>query len=112
MVEQDPGEANTKKVVLTLPLGLGPDPSVAFGVQCTQADFAAHTCPEPTNVGTAVAESPLLAGPLGGSVFMVEPPGGSALPVIGIDLQGDLDIQLPVTAALLSEEQLLYFSRL
>jgi hypothetical protein len=101
VVEQDPGEANTKKVVLTLPLGLGPDPNVAFGAQCTQADFAAHTCPAPTNVGAAVAESPLLASPLAGSVFMVEPPGG-ALPVIGIDLQGDLDIQLPVTAAFVS----------
>ena len=99
VVEQDPGEANSKKVVLTLPLGLGPDPNVAFGDLCAQADFAAHTCPEPTNVGTGVAESPLLDEPLGGSVFMVEPPGGGALPVIGIDLQGDLDIQLPVTAA-------------
>jgi hypothetical protein len=97
VVQQAPGEANTEHVELTLPLGLGPNTPVALGASCSQADFAARTCPAPTNVGTALAESPLLSAPLAGQVYIVN--SGGSLPLIGIDLSGELNLQLLSSAA-------------
>ncbi len=97
VVQQGPGEANTKHVELTMPVGLGPNIPVALGSACSQSDFAARTCPAPTNVGTAEAESPLLGSPLAGQVYIVT--SGGSLPLIGIDLTGDLNLQLLASAA-------------
>ena len=95
IVEQGPGEANTEAVELTMPSGLTATLPPGFTGVCSDSDFAAGSCPATTRIGSAVAESPLLAGVLSGSAFLVQ---GALLPDIGIDLQGDLDIQLRVQA--------------
>ena len=101
VVEQGAGEANTQDVVLTLPPGIGPNAPVALAPPCPSADFANGTCPASTQVGSVAAESPLLASPLSGNVFLVQ---GGQLPDVGIDLHGDLNIQLRATAALVGPQ--------
>ena len=60
--------------------------------------FESSSCPAATRVGSAVAESPLLASPLNGLVYLVDT--GGLFPSVGIDLQGDLNLKLTATADL------------
>lgn len=61
---------------VTLPPGMTLDPSAATGLAaCTHAQFgkgsdAAPACPAASQVGTVEIDTPLLAGPLTGSVFL------------------------------------------
>ena len=92
VVTQEADEATTRKVVVTLPLGIAP--AVAnLTPACASEAFDAGTCPENTQVGSAVAETPLLAEPLRGAVYLLSPPGGG-LPGLGIDLKGVLPVKL------------------
>jgi hypothetical protein len=76
---QDPNglaSAHVKNAVVTLPPGMTLDPSAANGLQaCSPAQFAegsdaAPTCPAASQVGTVEIDTPLLAKPLTGSVFL------------------------------------------
>jgi RTX calcium-binding nonapeptide repeat (4 copies) len=97
-VEQAPNEANGKRVDLLMPAGLGPNAPVALGTACTVPQFQSSSCPPATRVGSAVAQSPLLASPLNGLVYLVDT--GDLFPSVGIDLKGDLNLQLTATADL------------
>ncbi|HEY8582009.1 MAG TPA: hypothetical protein VIL49_03650, partial [Capillimicrobium sp.] len=92
VVSQEADEATARKVVVTLPEGVSPDLK-ALSPTCADAEFVAGTCPASTQVGTAAAETPLLADPLTGPVFLVSPPGGG-LPGLGMDLSGLLPVKL------------------
>ncbi len=70
---QKPGQANLKKVVVTLPLSLALDPDNA-GALCefTDGSKVDPTCPKTSIVGTATATTPILNGPLAGPVYFVK----------------------------------------
>jgi hypothetical protein len=82
--------SQVKRAVIALPEGLTINPSVGAGLgSCSVAQFATETagsppgagCPNPSKVGTATLETPLVEGALNGSLFIATPfanPFGSA----------------------------------
>lgn len=72
-------EAHLKKAVVTLPAGVRVSPSSAHGLGgCSSAQIALHstsdpTCPDSSKIGTLTLETPLLANPLKGSVYLATP---------------------------------------
>ena len=70
-----PATAHLKKAVVTLPEGVTVSPSAADGLQgCSDAQIAIHsaadpTCPNEAKIGSVHIVSPLLPGPIDGSVF-------------------------------------------
>lgn len=92
VVRQQPGEANTSAVAVTLPAGVAADPS-RLRRACQLAQFEAGACPASAVIGDATAETPLLAAPLQGEVLFVLVPG-SALPQLRLRLRGQLPIDL------------------
>jgi hypothetical protein len=75
-------EADLRRAVISLPQGMAVNPAVGEGLAaCTPAQLAAETptsgpgegCPEAAKIGTGTIASPLLEGPLRGSVFIAQP---------------------------------------
>jgi hypothetical protein len=71
-----------RKTVVALPEGVTINPSVAAGLgSCTTAQYAAETvsspegagCPNNSKIGDVKVASPLLAGPLEGSIYLAQP---------------------------------------
>ena len=93
---QDADEAGLLNAVVKVPGDLNPNATIFFGAACDQASFAAGTCPASTIVGLATAASPLLTQPLIGNVELVKS-SSSALPNLGLDLQGQLHLLLQGT---------------
>jgi hypothetical protein len=63
-----------QNVSITLPAGTALSPPVANGLQgCTDAQFAANSCPSASKVGTASITTPLLPDQLTGSVYIGSP---------------------------------------
>lgn len=91
VIEQVPGEANTKSAKVTLLTPLAPNVGALSNV-CSVADFDADKCPDASVVGTATAVTPLLATPLKGPVRIVENPGN--LPKLVLYLNGLINIRL------------------
>jgi hypothetical protein len=91
VISQDEGEAGLRRAQVTLPEDLGGN-NIYLSNQCPMANFVAHTCPEASIVGQATAESPLQTQALTGPMALVEQPG--RLPLLGLDLQGPLALQL------------------
>ncbi len=60
---------------------------------CTKPQFASHTCPPGSVIGTAKAETPLLGAPLEGPVYLASG-YGHKLPDIVADLNGQIHIVL------------------
>ena len=86
VISQGAGEANARRVAVTLPQGLGVDQG-ALTRACTGAQLAANACPPASRIGTARAATPLLATPLEGPVRLVQPAPGQA-PELVVDLAG------------------------
>ncbi len=91
---QDNDEAGLVKAVVKVPNDLNPNAALFFGAHCSQASFAAGTCPSNTVVGFATAASPLLSQPLVGNVELVD---GGTFPNLGLDLKGQLHLLLQGT---------------
>ena len=59
---------------LTLPAGTALSAAAANGLPgCTDAQFAASSCPDASKVGTVSIKSPLIPDPLTGSVWIGSP---------------------------------------
>jgi hypothetical protein len=89
-IDQDVGEAGLLHAQVLLPSNISADLAV-LAQTCPQATFAAGNCPANTIVGSAAATSPLLTLPLDGPVVLIDNPG---LPKVGLDLKGQLAMQL------------------
>ena len=91
ILETKPGEANTRRVSVTLPNGELLDNS-HIGTVCTRGEFARHACPAASRIGEAEVTSPLLDRPLRGSVYLRS--SSHQLPDIALDLRGQFDIEV------------------
>jgi hypothetical protein len=86
-----PGDANISMVAVTLPRNSQLD-LAHVKAPCTRTQFASGTCPATSNLGRAVATSPLLDEPLVGPVHLVT--SSNKLPDLVVSLHGQVDIQL------------------
>ena len=86
-----PGDANSRRVSVTLPKGELLDNDHIRAV-CTRVQFAADSCPESSRIGRAEAESPLLDAPLAGWVYLRS--SSNRLPDLVLDLRGRFDIEI------------------
>lgn len=95
-VTQGTGEANSKRVEAILPSSVVAN-NDTLNHQCPTASFpldpnVPQTCPASTQVGTAVARTPLLNAPLAGPVYLIQNVG--LLPKVGLDLKGPLPARI------------------
>ena len=86
-----PGDANTRRVVVTLPNGEQLD-NAHIGTVCRRGEFATDSCPARSLVGHAVVTTPLLDEPLEGSVYLRA--SSHKLPDLVMDLEGQIEIEL------------------
>jgi hypothetical protein len=93
VIEQSLGEANMRRAAVALPRELGTD-GAALNRGCPAEQFAAGTCPESSQIGTAKARSPFLPEPLTGPVILIAATATSGLPEVGLDLHGPLSLRL------------------
>jgi hypothetical protein len=88
-------EASLQNLAVALPSGLSLNPPTATGlVGCTPAQFAPGqaskaSCPEESKIGDLEIQTPILTQPLGGFVYLAEPPEGTFEGNVGIYLVGE-----------------------
>lgn len=85
------GDANIARAAVTLPKAVILEQSSLENV-CTRVQFAAHDCPRDSIYGYAVAETPLLDGPLKGPVYLRS--SEHELPDMVAALHGQVDVEL------------------
>jgi hypothetical protein len=95
-------QANLRSARVTLPPSLGPNLG-ALNSLCPKSvadavGSGAVGCPKGSIVGTASVQTPLLAKPLTGSVYVVQ--GTSLLPTLLVPLRGPIALNLRATTAL------------
>jgi hypothetical protein len=86
-----PGEANSRKISVTLPDGELLD-NGHIGTVCTRVQFAAESCPEGSRIGHVTARTPLLDQPLSGAVYLRS--SQHELPDMVLDLKGQVHVVL------------------
>jgi hypothetical protein len=86
-----PGEANTRRVQVTLPKGELLD-NAHIGTVCTRVLFATRDCPKGSLIGDATVTTPILDEPLTGKVYLRS--SVHELPDLAIDLKGQVDFTL------------------
>jgi len=86
-----PGGANVARAAVTLPRSEFLDQSHIRTI-CTRVQFAASNCPPGSIYGHAVAETPLLAEPLSGPVYLRS--SNNPLPDLVVALRGQVDVVL------------------
>ena len=91
------GHASTATAAVTLPRGLTVNVA-ALRDACTLDEQAAGPCPERARVGSAVAQTPLLADPLTGPVTLAMQ-AGQPLPGLRLDLKGAASLSLTGTVS-------------
>jgi RTX calcium-binding nonapeptide repeat (4 copies) len=91
VVTQGIDEANSKRVEAILPSTVQAN-NDALNHQCPLANFQTSSCAPNTQVGTALARTPLLAQPLQGPVYLIQNAG--LLPEVGLDLRGPLPAKI------------------
>jgi hypothetical protein len=88
-----PAEATLDKATVTLPRGVAISPPAAAGLgacapdQIRLADDSQPSCPDASKLGAVTIETPMLANPLRGSVYLARPgdnPFGSRLALYGV----------------------------
>jgi hypothetical protein len=90
VLSSKPGEANLRRVSVTLPEGQLLDNS-RIGNVCTKVDFAKNSCPASSRIGEARITTPLLDDPLTGAVYLRS--SQHKLPDLALDLRGQFDIE-------------------
>jgi hypothetical protein len=95
-ITQGLDEANQKRVEAILPNTVQAN-NAALNKQCDPSLFpldpsVPQSCPANTQVGTAVARTPLLSQPLQGPVYLIKNAG--LLPRVGLDLKGPLPARI------------------
>jgi hypothetical protein len=90
VLTEKPGEANSRRISVTLPKGELLENS-HIGTVCTKVDFAKGTCPSGSLIGQAEVTTPLLDQPLKGSVYLRA--SQHELPDMVLDLKGQFDIE-------------------
>ena len=84
-------DANLSRVAVTLPKTILLDQG-NIGTVCTRVQFAANACPARSVVGEASADTPLLADPLAGTVYLAS--SSNKLPDLLVALKGQININL------------------
>jgi hypothetical protein len=90
VIDMKPGEANSRRIAVTLPRGELLDNS-HIGAVCTRVAFASETCPPDSKIGEAEVTTPLLDNPLHGSIYLRS--STHQLPDLAIDLKGQFEIE-------------------
>ena len=85
------GDANIGRAAVTLPKALILEQASLANI-CTRVQFAAHDCPKDSIYGHAMAETPLLDGPLKGPVYLRS--SDNELPDLVAALRGQVEIDL------------------
>jgi hypothetical protein len=91
VLTQPQGQANLKKLSLTLPPTEFVDPNHVAN-PCTRPQFAAHACPSSSVLGKVRAFTPLLDKPLEGPIYFRANGGERELPDAVADLNGQVHL--------------------
>jgi hypothetical protein len=85
------GGANLAGAVVAMPRAELLD-NAHIGSVCTRVQFAADDCPKSSIYGSAMAETPILADPLQGPVYLRS--SSNQLPDLVVSLKGQVDLEL------------------